>query len=148
MSVLGGTLAGEFSQSFHLPKSDSQTAFDLLDQKFPARAGETAFIVFKASAPVTDAASKTAISDVLTRLATVPRVAAVRSPYDQGGQVQISPKDPRIAFAEIQFSGNSQDHHLPQETLDGVKNVAAVHDPALQVELSGDFNHNPELGLA
>ena len=50
MSAVGGAFAGEFSQSFHLPKSDSQTAFDLLDHKFPARAGETAFIVFKAGA--------------------------------------------------------------------------------------------------
>ena len=148
MSVLGGTLAGEFSQSFHLPASDSQKAFDLLDQRFPARAGETAFIVFKASAPVTDPAAKAAVSDVLTRLKTVPRVEGIRSPYDDGGQTQISPRDPRIAFAEIQFSGNSQDHHLPQATLDGVKAVAAQHDSTLQVELSGDFGHQPELGLA
>src|SRR5438067_582945 len=109
MSVLGGTLAGEFSQSFHLPASDSQKAFDLLDQRFPARAGETAFVVFKASSPVTDASSKAAIDDVLTRLKSVPRVAGIRSPYDEGGQTQISHRDPRITFAEIQFSGNSQD---------------------------------------
>src|SRR5207302_375906 len=74
MSVVGGTLAGEFSQSFHLPASDSQKAVDLLDQRFPARAGGTAF--------------------------------------------------------------------------DGVKAVAAQHDAALQVELSGEFGRPPELGLA
>ncbi len=148
MSVVGGAFGGEFSQSFHLPKSDSQTAFDLLDQKFPARAGETAFIVFKASAPVTDPAAKATVEDVLTRLKAVPRVDAVRSPYDEGGQVQISPKDPRITFAEIQFSGNSKDHELPQATVDAVKAVADQHDPSLQVELSGNFQGPPGLGLA
>jgi putative drug exporter of the RND superfamily len=148
MNALGGAFKGEFSQSFHLPKSDSQTAFDLLDQKFPARAGETAFVVFKASSPATDPAAKAAIEDVLTRLKAIDRVDSIRSPYDEGGQLQISPKDPRITFAEIQFKGNSKDHNLPQATIDAVKAAADRHDPSLQVELSGDFHGPPELGLA
>lgn len=149
MSMIGGAFAGEFSQSFKLPKSDSQTAFDLLDQKFSARAGETAFVVVKASTPVTDPASKAAITDVLSRISTVPRVAAVRSPFDEGGQVQISPTDPRIAFAEIQFSGTSKEHHVPNETADQLTAIAGTHSPDLQVELSGDvFQHRPSFGPA
>src|SRR5436190_8634740 len=127
MSVLGSAFAGEFSQSFKLPASDSQTAFDLLDQKFPARAGETAFVVFKAPSAVTDPAAKTAIADVLSRMSSVPRVAAVRSPLDEGGQGQISSKDPRIAFAEVQFAGTSKDHNVPDHTANQLIAIAGAH---------------------
>src|SRR5438270_6059078 len=124
MSVVGGTLAGEFSQSFRLPASDSQKAFDLLDQRFPARAGSTAMVVLHVSAPMTDPATKQQVQDVLGRIAAVPDVEAVRSPYDADGAQQISPTDPRIAFAEIQFGGTSTDHHVPPATTDANAAIA------------------------
>src|SRR4051812_8389148 len=150
MGALGGALAGEFSQSFRLPASDSQKAFDLLDQRFPARAGESADIVLKASSPVTDASQRGPIGDFMTKLKAVPGVREVRSPLDPEGAQQISPTDPRIAFAEVQFEGTSKQHHVPEATATAVENVAhAAGSPTLQVELSGDlFQHQPSLGPA
>ena len=150
MSVLGSALAGEFSQSFRLPASDSQKAFDLLDQRFPARAGESADIVLKASSPVTDASQREPIGDLMAKLAAVPGVREVRSPLDRVNAQQVSPIDPRIAFAEVQFEGTSKQHHVPEATANAVEDVArAAQSSTLQVELSGDlFQHRPSLGPA
>ena len=42
INIVGGAAGAKYSQSFNLPQTDSQKAFDLLDSRFPARAGETA----------------------------------------------------------------------------------------------------------
>ena len=39
INVSPAASAASFSQTFHLPNTDSQKAFDLLDNKFPARVG-------------------------------------------------------------------------------------------------------------
>ena len=86
----------------------------------------------------------------MTKLKAVPGVREVRSPLDQDGAQQISPTDPRIAFAEIQFEGTSKQHHVPEATATAVEATAqAAASPSLQIELSGDlFQHQPSLGPA
>ena len=149
MMALSSALAGEFSQSFRLPESDSQRAFDLLDRNFPARAGETAFVVFEAGTPVTDPAARGAVEAVLARIGAVPGVEAVRSPFDPQNAGQISLLDPRIAFAEIQFAQTGEAHHVPDSVTGAVQAIARDDTAALRVELSGEvFQHNPEMGRA
>lgn len=46
--TLGSTVGGSYSTDFSLPGAESQEAFDLLDERFPEVAGETADIVFEA----------------------------------------------------------------------------------------------------
>ena len=50
--VLWRTIGGAFSNSFSLPGTESQRAFDLLKTRFPAQAGDSANLVFKAPAGV------------------------------------------------------------------------------------------------
>ena len=45
-ALLGSTVGGDYSQNFSLPGSDSQEAIDLLRDRFPEQAGDTAEIVF------------------------------------------------------------------------------------------------------
>ncbi|MDQ2682540.1 MAG: MMPL family transporter, partial [Chloroflexota bacterium] len=51
-SVAGGELSDQFSN----PGSDSQKGYDLLAERFPSQAGDTAQIVFQAEAGIADPA--------------------------------------------------------------------------------------------
>ena len=46
--VIGGALGGKFSDDFNLPDSESQRAYDLLAERYPAASGTSAYIVFHA----------------------------------------------------------------------------------------------------
>ena len=138
INVVGGALGSKFSESFNLPSTDSQKAFDLLEQRFPARAGETAFVVFKAT-PSIDA-KKTEIDAVLQRLRGAPNMIEVR-------ELTPSPNSQQIAFAEMQFRSLGR-HRLPQDTIDAVKLIGADDPPGVQVELSGHFGEPPSFGLS
>src|ERR1700730_19203746 len=49
VTALTKTAGGKSATNFTLPGTESQRAFDLLKQNFPARAGDTGDIVFSAS---------------------------------------------------------------------------------------------------
>src|ERR687884_127476 len=54
MNVLGGAFGDAYSNNFSGGKSASISAFDLLKERFPSRAGDTADIVFRADQSVND----------------------------------------------------------------------------------------------
>jgi RND superfamily putative drug exporter len=140
LNAVAGGVGSSFSQTFNLPSTDSQKAFDLLDQKFPARAGETTMVVFKASSSLQDPANRASIDEVVNRLRQVPGVVAVRSPFDPDAHGQVSPGKP-IAYGEIQFGGQARGH-LPDATRNAVQDIAASSGTSsLQVELTGDFSN-------
>jgi RND superfamily putative drug exporter len=139
INVVAGSVGSSFSQTFNLPNTDSQKAFDLLDNKFPARSGETAMVVFEADSSLQDPTTKVEIDQVVGELRQVPGVIAVRSPFDAEARRQISSDKP-IAFAEIQFGGQARGR-LPEATRTAVKDIVASSGTAnLQVELAGDFS--------
>jgi RND superfamily putative drug exporter len=138
-NMVSGAIGDKFSESFKLPSTDSQKAFDLLEQRFPARAGETAFVVFKAT-PSVDA-KKAAVDGVLDQLRAVPGIIEVRT-------LTTSPTNPQIAFAELQFQSNNGRHRLTTQVVDDVKDVASHDAPDLQIELSGQFGEPPSFGFA
>src|SRR3989337_2646031 len=78
--VAAGTLAsrvgGEYSQDFSLPGSDSQAAYDLLKERFPQFAGDTADIVFKADEGVADPRIRSAMEGLFSELEKVDHVVA------------------------------------------------------------------------
>ena len=101
-NVLQATAGGDYSTDFSLPGTDSQEAFDLLNDKFPQVAGDTADIVFKAEQGVEDPEVKEAMESLFAELSEVDRVVAIQSPYSPEGAQQISP-DGTIAFATMRF---------------------------------------------
>ncbi len=124
-----------YSNNFTLPKSDSQRASDLLRRSFPAQAGDRDTIVFKvAHGNVRDAGVRERMSMLFARVARLPRVAGVVSPYAGSGQA-IS-RDGRIAFATVIFDkkANELDKADVQRVVDAAKGARA---PGLQVELGG-----------
>jgi RND superfamily putative drug exporter len=137
------------ANNFSLPNTDSQRAVDLLQNRFPAQAGDADQIVFRTrTGTVTDASARATIAPMLARIATLPHVAGVVSPYDAGSNA-IS-KAGTIGFATVEFDQKA--NLLPKAAIDRVIATAeAVRSPALQVELGGqaiEQSQQTSLGFA
>jgi RND superfamily putative drug exporter len=139
ISALSSSAGTAWSQSFNLAGSDSQIATDLLKSKFPSEGSlMTGQVVFKADRGVADPAVASKLSGIFTDLASLPGVASVISPYDEGGRgpLQISP-DGTVAFAEISFSAENA-KEVPQSTVDAISTAAKdANGDGLQVETFG-----------
>ena len=130
-NALSGAAGGEFSTDFSLPGADSQAALDLLSERFPEAAGETADIVFKAEQGVEDPEVKETMTALFAELQQVDRVVedGITSPYEPGGEQQISP-DGTIAFATMHFEF-VEDEAVPIEIGKEIQKIAS------EVELDG-----------
>src|SRR6266852_258826 len=129
------TVGKRNANNFSLPNTDSQRAVDLLQGRFPAQAGDADQIVFRTrSGKLTDASTRAVIAPMLVRIAKLPHVAGVVSPYDPGAKA-VS-KTGTIGFATVEFDQKA--NMLPKPSIDRVITTAeAVRSPALQVELGG-----------
>ena len=135
MNVLGGALGDDYSNNFSGGKSDSIRAFDLLKERFPSRAGDTADIVFRADKGVNDPGVRRRMEQVFDAVAPgkVKHAVAIDSPYDAPGQIS---KDGKTAFATVTFDKQAGD--LPAKTADPVIDAAEkAREPGLDVQLSG-----------
>jgi RND superfamily putative drug exporter len=101
--ILAGTVGSSFTEEFSLPSSDSKDALDLLEDRFPAQAGDTVQIVYKAESGVEAPAVKSEMEGVFTKVETLPHVSEVASPYENGGAGAVS-DDGKIAYATAQFN--------------------------------------------
>src|SRR3982751_2180791 len=134
---ISGSAGSDFSEEFKLPAPDSQEAFDLLENKFPAQSGDSAQIVFKAEGGVEAPAVKSEMTKAFGKIEEFPHVSEVASPYVKGGAAAIS-EDGEIAYATIQFdaAGNKLDKEKTREI------IAVAQKPAgdgLKVELGGNL---------
>jgi RND superfamily putative drug exporter len=123
------------ANNFSLPNTDSQRAVDLLQSRFPAQAGDADQIVFHArTGTLTDAATRATIAPVLARIARLPHVAGVVSPYAPGADA-ISTTG-TIGFATVEFDQRA--NALPKAAIDRVITTAeSLRSRTLQVELGG-----------
>jgi RND superfamily putative drug exporter len=130
-SAVGTRQANEFS----LGGTESQRAQDLLRRDFPAHSGDVDQIVFHArNGRITDPAMRGRIDAAVARVARLPHVSGVTSPYAAGGHA-IS-RDGRIAFATVTF--DKQAPGLSKPTVERVISAAEkARAPDLQVELGG-----------
>jgi len=69
VNIIGSQIGSNYSQSFSLPGTESQRAVDLLQARFPAKAGDSGQIVFADAAGVRDPAVEARMSDVFARVA-------------------------------------------------------------------------------
>src|SRR6267154_3315376 len=121
------------ANNFSLPNTDSQRAVDLLQGRFPAQAGDADQIVSRTrSGKLTGASARAVIAPTLARIARLPHVAGVVSPYDAGANAVST--SGTIGFATVEFDERA--NGLPKAAIDRVINTAeSVRSPALQVEL-------------
>ena len=135
LNALGGVIGSAFSDNFSGSHSDSIAAFDLLKERFPARAGDTADIVFTSPKGVNDGEVRGAMERLFAEVGPgkVAHVVAIDTPYEGVGRVSANGS---IAYATVTFDKQAGD--LPakaaQPLIDAVKQVKV---PGLKIELSG-----------
>jgi RND superfamily putative drug exporter len=136
LGVLQQAVKSDFNNSFSLPGTGSTTAQQLLAKAIPAQAGDSDTIVWQVShGTVRDPAIQARLSATLSKIATMPEVAAVASPYGPHGATQIS-RDGRIAYATVDFT--KQADNLAKADITRVINAAeAARQPGLNVQLGG-----------
>jgi RND superfamily putative drug exporter len=139
-----------FTTNFSLGGTESQRATDLLQRDFPAQAGdEDAIVLHARQGKVTDPAIRDRVAPVLAKVAKLPHVTGVRSPYDRAAAAAIS-RDGTIAFATVTFDerANALDKADIQRVID---TAVTARSDRLQVELGGQAiqqAQNVSLGFA
>jgi RND superfamily putative drug exporter len=137
IGILGvsSSIGKKTASSFTLPGTGSQQAVDLLQSRFPSQAGDADQIVFQAkTGKLTGSADRAQIAAMLERVATLPHVTSVVSPYAPG-QRAIS-RDGTIAFATVNFDERA--NALPKAAVDRVVTTAeSARSAQLDVQLGG-----------
>src|SRR3954453_16529364 len=132
VAALWGTASGEFVNKFNLPGTESQRAYDLLKDRFPAQSGDTATVVF-------------AVKDgrVLAHQGTIDAAAAEikKSPEVLGVGEPTASKDGKIAFATIQFRKGGGDVDPVKVKTMAENTLKLDGKDGVQVALGGDIIH-------
>lgn len=130
-------LRGEFADSFELPGSESQQAYDLLNERFPQQAGSTAQIVFKTDADggISNPEVQAQISSFLDQVETLPHVVGVLSPLVASNQIS---EQGNIAYATAYYDALSTEIPLSdaQQLVDAMD---AANTETLTVTGGGDI---------
>jgi putative drug exporter of the RND superfamily len=147
--AVSSSVGSRAASNFALPGTDSQRAIDLLQQRFPAQAGDADQIVFRTrSGSLTATANRGAVDATLARVKALPHVTGVVSPYDP--QARALSKDRHIGFATVAFDERA--NALPKAAVQRVIDTArASNSKQLQVELGGqaiDQAQQASLGFA
>jgi putative drug exporter of the RND superfamily len=136
VTVISQVVGTHFQNDFTAGNTPSQQAADILASRFPARAGDTADVVFYTTTPVGTASNRAAIGRVVRRIEPLAHVVAVTSPFVPAGTHQVA-RDGHIAYAVVQF--NTTSDHLPAAAVNAVIATAeAARHPGFAVALGGD----------
>ena len=100
-SLAAGT---RYSSSFSLPNTDSTKALNLLQADAPAQSGDTEQVVVASAsgATLTTPAVHAQVNALLAKLATLPDVKSVVSPYSTAGRAQMNASH-TVAFANLNY---------------------------------------------
>src|SRR3954453_2459491 len=137
LGALWATAAGDYVNNFRLPGTESQRAYDLLKDRFPQQAGDTASVVFA----VKDGrvlAHRAQIERVRAQIAKSPEVLSVADPLAKGAPV--SP-DGRITFATIQLKHSGGDVDVKSIKSMTESTLKLDGQGGVQVALGGDAPH-------
>jgi putative drug exporter of the RND superfamily len=135
IGVLAGSVGSDFNEEFSLPSSDSKDALDLLENRFPAQAGDTVQIVYKSADGVEAPAVKREMEGVFAEVVALPHVSEVASPYEKGGAAAVSDNG-EIAYATAQFDVTT-DKLNDGEVKKIMDSARAAGGGGLQVEVGG-----------
>jgi RND superfamily putative drug exporter len=131
INVVGAVAAGDYSNDFSLPGTESQAAYDLLKDRFPQRSGDTADAVFRAPGGVDQPAVAARIDGILAGLRDDPHVVGITEDPSTNRSA-----DGTIRFATVQFDAIGSD--LPVEQIRRmVREVTSAGGNGLQAELGG-----------
>ena len=117
-----------------LPGTDSTKALSVLQTNYPAQAGDSDQIVVQArQGTLRSPAAETAVTSMLARVAKLPHVRSVTSPYGPGGQIS---KDGTIGLATVNL--DAQANSVPNSAVQTLISTAQSADSSLlNVQLGG-----------
>ncbi len=142
-SVLSHAIGPSYSTVFGIPGTESQRARELLKREFPTQSGDADTIVFHTAHGTIDSPEvRAAILPLLARVAVLPHVAGIVSPYSSAGAVQVS-ANRMTAFATVNYDkqANLLSNNTGKPLLADVK---AVHVAGLQVAAGGQVVQQAE----
>ena len=148
VSVAAGS---SFNSNLSLPGTDSQAAATLLMQNFPAASGEGDQVVIQATHGTTIKSPQvqSAVTAALGKVAKVPGIENVASPYARNGAAQIS-RSGIIAFAHVTWDKPS----AQVTTADARKLISAAESadgPDVRISLGGqsiETSERPNIGIS
>src|ERR1700722_7336479 len=109
VSLISRAVGTDYSNSFSLPKTESSDAIALLQAASPKVSGDVDQIVFGTSgrATVHDPAVEARIDAMGAKVAKIPHVTNIVSPYGPDGATHVS-KDGKVAFITVTFDRQAQ----------------------------------------
>ncbi|HAS09982.1 MAG TPA: hypothetical protein DCS55_05585 [Acidimicrobiaceae bacterium] len=134
--VVSRVVGAEEVDDFEVPGVESDTAMEVLEERFPERAGASATVVFHVDGgAVTDPANAAVIAETMTEVRAMPSVLSATDPL--AGARSVSP-DGRTAFSAVQFDAAAAD--LGREVVDELFDTAGPAESAgVQVEYGGEL---------
>ena len=132
--AVGNALGGKLADDFNLPDSESQRAYDLLAERYPAASGTSAFIVFHATnGALEDQAD--AVGSTLDAIAGQPHVVSVTDPLKTQGAVSA---DGSIGYAQVAYDVSAVD--LGTEPFTKLESaVDSGRSADLEAEIGGEY---------
>ncbi len=142
-TVIASAVGRQYSTNFSLPGTEAQRVTDLLTSEFKSQSGDVDTIVFhSANGTVDSAAVRSAIEPLLGKVAKMPHVVSVVSPYGPDGAVEVS-RDKHTAFATVNYDKRA--NLLPDKTGQPVLNaINQIKVPGLTVAAGGQVIEQAE----
>ena len=132
-AALYSSASGTYGDAFSIPGAESQQLTDLLQERFPSNAGDSAYVVVYSSNGVSSGDARTRLEFLLRDLAELRGVASVASPYDAPGR--LSPDD-TIALIDVRFFESAP--HIDKSDLQPLLDLREREsDDQFQVEMGG-----------
>ncbi|KNE83111.1 MULTISPECIES: MMPL family transporter [Streptomyces] len=137
VGIAAATAPGPAGNSFSIPGTEAQRAFDVLEERFPNSAadGATARVVFRApdGEKITDPENKAAVRDVVGELADGGQVAGAPDPF----RTKAVSKDGTTAYSQVSYEANS--FELTEKSREELQAAAENgRELGLTVETGGD----------
>ncbi|WP_307181314.1 MMPL family transporter [Streptomyces canus] len=136
VSAAAAVTGSAYSNDYEVPGTESGRATQLLQDGFPHLGGDSDTVVWHlTSGSVRDADVEQTMTATLDKIADLPGVAAVVSPYDATGADRIS-ADGHTAYATVTFADPAEDIDA-SEAKAVVDTAKDAETDGLQVELGG-----------
>jgi putative drug exporter of the RND superfamily len=133
---VGSVTGSNYASGTKLSGTESATAQSLLQHAAPSVSGDTERIVFATKQEqITQPANRSSVEATLAKVARLPDVTGVTSPYTAAGAKQVS-RDGQIAFATVYFSKDANNVSAAAAKK-FVKTARAANGHGLEVEVLG-----------
>jgi RND superfamily putative drug exporter len=150
VGAASNTMGSNYANVFQLPGTESAKVLSLMDKAFPKSSGEADSVVWHTdSGSVNDAAVKDEMTATLAKIAKLPDVGSVASPYVPAGATKIS-QDGRTAYATVTWSKLGNELNVDQVNK-FVDTAQAADRKGLDVEVGGQAvqqAEQPPMGLS